>query len=266
MEATPVTVEWEQTPELGELFKALAAAQGEMENAPKSKDNPFFKSKYSDLAAIKSVTQPSLTKYALAVTSQNFTRGAEAGVRTMIGHSSGQWMACVCTTKPKDMGPQAMGSCWSYLRRYSKSALLDIATEDDDGEKGEGRDRDAKPPGANWGRERSAPKAATGATTAAPAPRASGSATGKNAGAPSANIRAVTTTSTTSDGTANDTGEVLDAGQLVELTERADDRWGKGAKTAFPSWLKAKFGTDNPSNLTKSQAEEALGELLASAS
>lgn len=238
MEAT--TMEWEQSAELGELFKALSAAQGEMENASKSKDNPFFKSKYADLAAIKQVAQVALTKNALAVTSQNFTRGTEAGVRTMLGHGgSGQWMACICMTKPKDMGPQALGSCWSYLRRYSKSALLDIATEDDDGEKAEGRDKDAKPPGANWSKERSAPKAA---------------------GAP----KSTTPTQTAGQTSTSDTGEVLDAGQLVELTEKADDRWGKGAKTAFPSWLKSKFGTDNPANLTKVQATEALQALLAS--
>lgn len=75
-----VTTEWEQSAELGELAKALAAAQGEMENAAKSKDNPFFKSKYADLAAIKGVSQASLTKHVLAVTGQNFTRGSEAGV------------------------------------------------------------------------------------------------------------------------------------------------------------------------------------------
>ena len=139
MTDTTVSVEWEESPEQGELFKALAQAQGEMDNAAKSKANPFFKSKYADLAAIKEVTQAALTKYSLAITCQLFTRGPEAGVRMKLGHASGQWMACVCTTVPKDKGPQAMGSCWTYLRRYAKSALLDIATEDDDGENAEGR-------------------------------------------------------------------------------------------------------------------------------
>ena len=142
-----VRTEWEESAEQGELFKALSAAQGEMDNAAKSRDNPFFKSKYADLAALKDVSQEAMTKYALAITSQLFTRGGEAGVRMKLGHASGQWMACICTTAPKDRGPQAMGSCWSYLRRYAKAALLDIATEDDDGEKAEGRSL-AKPNGA----------------------------------------------------------------------------------------------------------------------
>ena len=223
MEATEVKLEWEQTPELGELFKALAAAQGEMENASKSKDNPFFKSKYADLAAIKDVTQGALTKYALAVTSQNFTRGAEAGVRTMIGHGgSGQWMACVCTTVPKDKGPQAMGSCWSYLRRYSKSALLDIATEDDDGEKAEGRDRDKKPPGANWGKPANQPRAAD--------PR--------------------------------DPGEAIDEATLHELRSVALAKFPKKPAEA-KGWLKEHYGTEDPSKLTKFEATEAIRKLQA---
>lgn len=148
MSDVTVATEWEQSPELGELAKALAAAQGEMENAGKSKDNPFFKSKYADLAAIKSVSQAALTKNVLSVVGMNFTRGPEAGVRMMLLHGSGQFVACVCTTAPKDKGPQAMGSCWSYLRRYAKSALLDIATEDDDAESAEGRNKPAAAGGA----------------------------------------------------------------------------------------------------------------------
>lgn len=139
MNTAEIRMEWEESADQGELFKALASAQGEMSNAAKSKANPFFKSKYADLAAIKDVSQEALTKYGLAITSQLFTRGSEAGVRMKLGHASGQWMACICTTSPKDKGPQAMGSCWTYLRRYAKSALLDIATEDDDAENAEGR-------------------------------------------------------------------------------------------------------------------------------
>jgi len=220
---TNVTTEWEQSAELGELFKALSAAQGEMENAAKSKDNPFFKSKYADLAAIKHVTQAALTKYSLAVTSQNFSRGSEAGVRTILGHGgSGQWMACVCTTVPKDRGPQAMGSCWSYLRRYSKSAILDVATgDDDDGEKAEGRDRGAKPPGASWG-----PK---------PANRPADPA---------------------------DPGDPIDEPTLHNLRSVALAKFPKKPAEA-KAWLRDHFGTDNPERLTKYEAEKALKMLAA---
>ena len=38
--------------EISELAKALAAAQGELENASKNAANPHFKSKYADLAEV----------------------------------------------------------------------------------------------------------------------------------------------------------------------------------------------------------------------
>ena len=221
-----LTIEWEQSAECGDLFAAMAKAQGEIVTATKGKANPFFKSKYADLGAVWDVCREPLSKNGLCVIQQPFTRGTAVGLRTQLGHASGQWTACIATVVAKDQGPQAYGSVVTYLRRYALQAFAGVATgEDDDGESGEGRDRDAKPPGANWGKPKDRTK---------PAP---------------AN---------------NDTGEVLDAGQLAELAEAFDTKWGRGAKSAAPSWLKSQFGTDNPANLTTVQAAEALQKLLAS--
>lgn len=235
---TNVQTEWEQSAELGELAKALAAAQGEMENAAKSRDNPFFKSKYADLASIKDVSQAALTKNVLAMTAQNFSRGPDAGVRMMLLHGSGQYLACICTTTPKDRGPQAMGSCWSYLRRYAKSALLDIATEDDDGEKAEGRDKNAKPPGANWKPAnesgRSAPKGASGTSTTATAP---------------------TTTGATSRDPADD-GTPITPGTLEDLRFAATGKYPKGKDAKM--WLKGLTGIDDPAALSEFEGQKAL--------
>lgn len=150
MEAT--TMEWEQSADAGELFAALAKAQGEIEGAAKGKDNPFFKSKYADLAAVWDACRGPLSKNGLCVIQQPFNRGQLVGLRTQMGHASGQWVACIATAQAKDLGPQAYGSVVTYLRRYALQAFAGVASEDDDGEKGEGRNRDAKPPGANWGK------------------------------------------------------------------------------------------------------------------
>lgn len=246
------TTEWEQSNELGELFKALSAAQGEIANAAKGSVNPFFKapgkpegSKYADLAAIRDAIKEPLAKHGLCVIQQPLTRGSAVGVRTVLGHVSGQYMACVATTQPKDQGPQAYGSCVTYLRRYALSAVTGVAPEDDDGEGAEGRKQGQKPPGANWGKpangqERSAPKAVAPAKpTKATGPMTTGE-------------------------TSTETGEILDPGQLADLTEAFDTKWGRGARTAAPSWLKAQFGTNDVASLTKSQATEALQKLLAS--
>lgn len=152
------TTEWEQSAECGELFGALAKAQGQIEGAAKGKENPHFRSKYADLASVWDACREPLSKNGLSIVQQPFTRGPLTGVRTILGHSSGQWMACVCTTTPRDQGPQAYGSCVTYLRRYALAAFAGVAPEDDDGEKGEGRDRDKKPPGASWGKPKAAPR------------------------------------------------------------------------------------------------------------
>ena len=50
---------------INELAAALAAAQGEMQNAAMSAENPHFKSRYADLAAIRNATIPALSKNGL---------------------------------------------------------------------------------------------------------------------------------------------------------------------------------------------------------
>lgn len=147
----PVVMEWEQSPDVAELFGALAKAQGEIEGASKDKENPHFRSRYADLASVWDACRAPLSKNGLCVIQQPFARGNLAGIRTQLGHASGQWIACVATTTPKDNGPQALGSCLTYLRRYALSAFAGVAPDDDDGEGAEGRKQGGKPPGANWG-------------------------------------------------------------------------------------------------------------------
>jgi hypothetical protein len=48
-------------------------------------------------------------------------------------------MAETLIGKPKDDGPQALGSVITYLRRYALAAFAGVAPEDDDGERAEGR-------------------------------------------------------------------------------------------------------------------------------
>jgi hypothetical protein len=131
-------IEWEQSPVIGEIAKALALAQGEMKNAAKTSANPFFKSKYADLAEVRDACLPALNSHGIAVVQGPVTRRQRAGVRTMLAHTSGEWMACTALATPKDEGPQSYGSVVSYLRRYSLAAMAGVATEDDDGNAAEG--------------------------------------------------------------------------------------------------------------------------------
>ena len=223
-----VTTEWEQSAECGELFGALAKAQAEIEGAEKGKVNPAFRSKYADLSSVWEACRSPLSKNGLCVIQQPFTRGNHAGLRTMLAHSSGQWVACVATTTPKDGGPQALGSCLTYLRRYGLSAFVGVCPEDDDGEKAEGRDRDAKPPGASWGRQVPAPRAAAGNQNAAARDSA-------------------------------DTGEPITPGTMEDLRFEATAKMPKGR--AARDWLKGLTGIDDAAKLSEVEGQKALKAL-----
>jgi hypothetical protein len=95
-----------------------------------SKDatNPFFKSKYAALEATITAAKPHLKKHGLAVIQFPVGRG----LKTVILHKSGQWLAETADLVIKDETPQGQGSAITYMRRYAYSAALGIATEDDD--------------------------------------------------------------------------------------------------------------------------------------
>ena len=121
--------------QLNELFAALSKAQGEICNAKKDSVNPFFKSKYADLAEVLNVSKEALASNDLCVT-QMPSYCVETGVvtvTTIIGHSSGQWVESEMDAVAEKMDAQTLGKLITYLRRYSYSAVVGIAQEDDDG-------------------------------------------------------------------------------------------------------------------------------------
>jgi uncharacterized protein YukE len=126
--------------QVNELGAALAKAQRKMEGAKKGSANPFFKSKYADLASVAGACLDHLNDAGIAVVQAPSTLDdGRVSVETMLIHMSGQWMAETLTGKPKDDGPQALGSVITYLRRYALAAFAGVAPEDDDAEAAEGR-------------------------------------------------------------------------------------------------------------------------------
>jgi hypothetical protein len=126
-----------QSHDLNELATALAKAQAEIEVAGRKETNPFFKSKYADLAELIKVSRPALTKNGLAVMQQILTdEDGMTWLHTILTHTSGQWIETRMRVVPTKNDPQSFGSCVTYLRRYSYAALINIAVsdEDDDGE------------------------------------------------------------------------------------------------------------------------------------
>ena len=117
-----------------ELATALSKAQGEMGSAHKSADNPFFKSKYADLASVTDAIKASLKNNGLSYTQVIHDMDKSACVETMIFHSSGEWLSTGKLSVPvAKADAQGFGSALTYARRYGLSAAFGVASDDDDG-------------------------------------------------------------------------------------------------------------------------------------
>lgn len=121
----------ETSEKIGDLAKALATAQGQFKPIRRESVNPFYKSKYADLAAIIEGTREALAKNGLAFV-QTVSVNGDVTVETMLMHESGQWIRSAIALKPKGDDPQAAGSTITYGRRYSLGAIIGVASEDDD--------------------------------------------------------------------------------------------------------------------------------------
>jgi len=119
------------------LADALGKAQSEMTGAKKSADNPFFKSKYSDLTAVMDAISKPFALHGLSfVQSPGFADG-NICVTTRIMHSSGEWIEGDCILPPTKADAQGYGSAITYGRRYGLQAMAGVpsvdSSEDDDG-------------------------------------------------------------------------------------------------------------------------------------
>jgi hypothetical protein len=126
--------------ETSKLAQALVKAQGEFSAIPKTETNPFFKSKYADLATVVESASPILTKNGLAVTQEiGFTIVGETvydTLTTTLIHESGEQRSDTMILKLSKQDAQGQGSATTYARRYSYMAVLGlVADEDDDGNK-----------------------------------------------------------------------------------------------------------------------------------
>ena len=125
---------------VSKLFTALAKAQGELDKAIKSSDNPFFKSKYPDLEAVIDASRPHLVANGICV--MQFHEDSDDGrvrLTTIVGHESGEYVAATASLKPKVDEPQTSLGSVTYLRRYDYASAIGLAQTDDDGETAQGR-------------------------------------------------------------------------------------------------------------------------------
>lgn len=134
--------------ETNEVIKALVAAQAEFKSALKQSNNPFFKSKYADMASIWEACSGALKKHSLAV-SQHPGRILDNPNRlelhTELFHSSGQCLTSTMEIPIVKMDPQGFAATITYGRRVGLAALLGIIVDDDDGNAATHKPIHAKP-------------------------------------------------------------------------------------------------------------------------
>ena len=122
------------SPTIGKLAEALSQAQGIMEGAVKDGDNPFFKSHYATLHSTFAACRDPLSKNGLCVIQTTEKGNGEITVITTLAHKSGEWIKGELSITPAKTDAQTLGSCLSYLRRYSLQSIVGLSASDDDAE------------------------------------------------------------------------------------------------------------------------------------
>jgi hypothetical protein len=116
---------------------ALVAAAAAVTDIVKDTKNDFGGYQYATLDQLTAMLRPVLAKHGLMYTQELVQVDGMAGTVTRVLHSSGEWIE----TEPLLMAvqdrkgmtqAQAVGSVFTYGRRYALQALFGIAAEADD--------------------------------------------------------------------------------------------------------------------------------------
>ena len=112
----------------------MVKAQKEFGPALKSSTNPYFTSKYADLATCVEAVIDALNNNGIALIQKCHESDTGVNVETLLLHESGESLSCgVLHVPASKQDPQGYGSALTYARRYSLMAACGIAPEDDDG-------------------------------------------------------------------------------------------------------------------------------------
>jgi len=112
------------------LTNALQLFHIKVDNIKKDAKNPFFKSSYASLSNILESIKDPLAESGLILT--QFPEGNYSLTTLLIHAESGEFFSSNLEMIPEKDTPQGRGSCISYMRRYSISAILLLNIEEDD--------------------------------------------------------------------------------------------------------------------------------------
>jgi hypothetical protein len=127
-----------QSEQLSDLAAALAAAQALIPPVKRDQEARIdaikgsYKYRYAELCSVLDAIRVPLASHGLSVTSIPVHDDHGLTLRTVLLHTSGQFLAGEFPILCDLSRPQVVGSWITYARRYSISALVGVATEDDD--------------------------------------------------------------------------------------------------------------------------------------
>ena len=113
---------------IGNLAKALSAAQAMMNAAPMNKSGHF--GKYADLGSIVESGRKPLTENGLSFSQLVSSKDDSICVETILMHESGEWVSSEFFYPYKGTIQQA-GAVITYLRRYSLASILGMYADED---------------------------------------------------------------------------------------------------------------------------------------
>ena len=128
----------ETSPSIAQLIAALAKAKAAFR--PLVKDRTVkvatatggsYTFDYATASAIGAAVDAALHAHGLVLLQAVGGVGGELTVSTTLAHDSGEWIRETVAV-PRPVKAQELGSLVTYLRRYQKSAMLDVVADDDD--------------------------------------------------------------------------------------------------------------------------------------
>lgn len=124
------------SPTIGELAKALASAQKAFPPIRRTRTAKIQTAKasysydYADLSDVIDGVKSVLSDNGLAYSQPIVSRDGQPELMTVLMHTSGEWIASSCPVRGGNT-PQELGASITYARRYGLTAVLGIATEED---------------------------------------------------------------------------------------------------------------------------------------
>lgn len=128
------------------IAKAFVEAQKEFGQVLKRADNPFFKSKYADLASVHDAVIDALHNHDIALLQKTHDCDNGVKIETVFMHASGEQISGGLLFVPAQQDAQKYGSALTYARRYSLLSAAGLPAEDDDGNSASNKSLAAKLP------------------------------------------------------------------------------------------------------------------------